>query len=308
MPDVDARIDELFDLPPEEFVSARDALTKALRGEGLREDAAAVKALKRPTPAAWALDQLARRHPDDLELLLARGRAAAAAQADALGGGPGGGDELRSALRAHRDALAAVGRRLDEILAGRGGTQHRDDVVRALATASTDPALADVLRAGRLSELPTGSGLDAALALAAAAPPRLRVVPADGAEPAPSRSRRRPVRSAARSVGPDPVPDDVAQDADDDEDGSARVEARARAAADLAAAEVRATAARAAVDRAERACASRAAEVDRLDRELARARAAVATADTERDEAAAAARAAERVLDQARRAVDALDD
>lgn len=306
MPDVDARIDELFDLPPEEFVAARDALTKALRGEGRRDDAATVKALKRPTTAAWALDQLARRHPDDLEDLLARGRAAAAAQADALGGGPGGGDELRSALRAHRDALAAAGRRVDEILAGRGGTQHRDDVVRALATASTDPALADVLRAGRLSELPTGSGLDAALALAAAAPPRPRPVPGADAEPTRSRSGRRPGRSAALAVAPDPDPNDVAEDEDDG--GSARVEARALAVADVAAAEVRATAARAVVDRAERACASRAAEVDRLDRELTRARAAAATAATERDEAVAAAGAAESALAEARRVVEALDD
>ncbi len=47
--------DDLYGLPLEEFTAARDALAKRLRGEKRREDADAVKALKRPSVAAGAI-------------------------------------------------------------------------------------------------------------------------------------------------------------------------------------------------------------------------------------------------------------
>ena len=46
--------DDLYALPPGDFTRARDERAKALRKEGRREEADAVKALRKPTVAAWA--------------------------------------------------------------------------------------------------------------------------------------------------------------------------------------------------------------------------------------------------------------
>jgi hypothetical protein len=62
--------DELFALPLDEFTAARDKLAADLK----KDDAAAaarVKKLRKPSVAAWAVNQLARRHSDAMEKLLA---------------------------------------------------------------------------------------------------------------------------------------------------------------------------------------------------------------------------------------------
>ena len=79
--------DDLYALPPGEFTRARDERAKALRKEGKREEADAVKALRKPTVAAWALNQLARRRAKDVERLLTAGEKLRAAQEELLAGG-----------------------------------------------------------------------------------------------------------------------------------------------------------------------------------------------------------------------------
>ena len=68
-------LDALYGLAPEEFVAARDALARRLRKEGRREEAAEVAARRRPSAAAWALNQVARQAPAVVEAALAAGRA-----------------------------------------------------------------------------------------------------------------------------------------------------------------------------------------------------------------------------------------
>ena len=51
---VEQAAEELYGLPPGEFTSARDKRAKELRGDGERDAANAVKALRKPTVAAWA--------------------------------------------------------------------------------------------------------------------------------------------------------------------------------------------------------------------------------------------------------------
>ena len=63
-------IDRLYALPLEEFTAERDELAKRLRKDGDREAAAAVKALKKPSVAAWAVNQVRRDRPDDVRRLL----------------------------------------------------------------------------------------------------------------------------------------------------------------------------------------------------------------------------------------------
>lgn len=55
-------IDALYRLPPGELVDARNALADRLKKAGDKAGAARVKALKKPTPAAWALNQVHHRH------------------------------------------------------------------------------------------------------------------------------------------------------------------------------------------------------------------------------------------------------
>ncbi len=81
-------VDGLFAAGPEEFVARRQALVKLLKASGDRERAAEVAALRRPTVAAWAVNQLARRHPDELRHLLDLGRELEEAH-EGLLGGPG---------------------------------------------------------------------------------------------------------------------------------------------------------------------------------------------------------------------------
>jgi hypothetical protein len=65
-----AEIDRLYALPLDEFTHERDELAKRLRKDGDRDTAAAVKALKKPSVAAWAINQARRDRPDDVRTLL----------------------------------------------------------------------------------------------------------------------------------------------------------------------------------------------------------------------------------------------
>src|SRR6478672_300557 len=89
--------DRLYGLPLEQFTAERDAAAKALRKAGDREAAAVLAKLPKPTPAAWAANQVARTEPDVRDEFLAAGAALREAQEAALAGDAG---ELRDATRA----------------------------------------------------------------------------------------------------------------------------------------------------------------------------------------------------------------
>ena len=76
----DTRVDQLYDLPPGEFTAARNALAKALRAEGQRDDADRVAKLRRPTIAAWAINQAVRHHRDRVDALVDAGAQVGRAQ------------------------------------------------------------------------------------------------------------------------------------------------------------------------------------------------------------------------------------
>jgi hypothetical protein len=97
-------IDGLYGLPLDEFVGARDALAKELRAAGQRDEAAAVKALKKPSVAAWAVNQALRTQAKAARELWQAGDALAAAQ-EAILGGKGSGADLRAATDRERAAV-----------------------------------------------------------------------------------------------------------------------------------------------------------------------------------------------------------
>lgn len=61
--------DDLFTLPLEEFTAARNELAASVRNSGDPETAEQIRKLKRPTVAAWAINQLARDNYDLLRRL-----------------------------------------------------------------------------------------------------------------------------------------------------------------------------------------------------------------------------------------------
>jgi hypothetical protein len=138
-PDV---VDELYGAPPGEFIARRDAKAKELRKQD-REAADAVKKLRKPSVSAVAVNRLARDHADDVESLLAAGRALRQAQ---LGGGDR--DAMRDAGRDEREAVE----RLVEA-AGRGLSDAvREEVRETLHAAASDDEARELIRHGVLRE------------------------------------------------------------------------------------------------------------------------------------------------------------
>jgi hypothetical protein len=266
--------DELFGLPPEEFVAARDELARRLRREGDPEAAGRVKALRRPPLSAWAVNQLARSRQQALEGLLAAGERLRAAHQAALAGGDAA--ELRAATRAEREAVAGlVSAALDRLReAGHPTTETtRDRIAATLHAAAASPEAADLVRHGRLTADLDPSGF--------------------GAAPGgPAAVAGRPAAASGRpATGPE-VDGDRATAAEDD--AAAR---RARRAAAVAARDDARRRARLAADQA--VLATRQAErlgrlADQAEREARRARstaaAAIEAASTARERATRAAR------------------
>jgi len=158
---VDPEVEALYGLPLDEFIKARDALAKARSKEQGKEAGAAVKGLRKPSVVAWALNQLARQHPDDVEALLEAGARLRRAQTAALEGGDPA--ELREATRAENREVQALAAQAGSILrgAGRGGSATQEERLAAtLRAAAVDTEAADWLRRGVLTEelSPAGFG------------------------------------------------------------------------------------------------------------------------------------------------------
>ncbi|MGI8807938.1 MAG: hypothetical protein ACR2KK_08885 [Acidimicrobiales bacterium] len=153
---------ELYGLDPKDFVPARNELARTLRKAGDRALAAEVAKLRRPSPAAWAVNQLGRRYRSDLEELVGLGQALRAAQDGALSGAEPG--EMRTAGRARRDAVSRLAGLAEALLEERGGGAgaHAREVASTLEAASLDEEAAAAVLRGRLSEElepPSGFGV-----------------------------------------------------------------------------------------------------------------------------------------------------
>jgi hypothetical protein len=101
---LEAEIDLLFQLPPAEVVPARKALADTLKQAGDRASATRVMAIKRPPPAAWAINQVHFREPE----LLERARAGAAKLRELTAADGVDGRQLSAAVEAQRGATQAV--------------------------------------------------------------------------------------------------------------------------------------------------------------------------------------------------------
>jgi hypothetical protein len=147
----DRAADDLYGLPLGEFTKARDDLARKLRKEGRRDEADAVKALRKPTAAAWALNQLARRRPKDVERLLAAGKGLREAHEALLAGGDRAA--LQRASAKERELVDSLARDATAVAAeaGTAGTAALDEKIRGtLHAAALDKETAAELESGRL--------------------------------------------------------------------------------------------------------------------------------------------------------------
>ena len=272
MSEISAEVaDVLRDLnrrPRSEFVAARTELARRLRADGRREAAAAVAALRKPSAAVWAVNQLVHVDADAVEELVAGGERLREAQRRALQGDPSAGAGVRSSLQAEQALLDRAVASASGALTAAGERPGPDVLARIRQTLHTavtaGGSAAELLRKGRLEEElgPTGfEGMPAAA-------PRPRVLRRDAEDELREESE---AASAAAEAA-----DERARQASARADDAQREAMRLRQVSEAAAreAEGAAAAARTAESEARKA----AADAARAARDAAAARASAAEA------------------------------
>lgn len=286
--DVDEAADRLYGMVPEEFTSARDALAKEVKAAGDATLAKRIKALRKPTVVAWAVNRTARERSQELGRLLDLGR------------------RLRDAWRAQdADALAEAGRERTPLVArlvrsvretaeaaGHPLAPAADlEIEQTLDAAVVDEDAAEQVRRGTLARPLSYSGFTPAPVVRPAPEPEAH------AKPAPKAGRDEAERERREAEHERRVKE--LEDALAEAERAAREAERGRA--DWAAERTE----------AEREHERRTAKVETLTAKLAKAKEKLKSAEhrlevVRREEANAdrAARSARRRADQARAALD----
>ena len=139
-----AAADQLYAADPAEFTDRRSDLVAQARADGDQAAARAIGALRRPTRAAWVVNQLARADPDAVARLGRLGDELRAAES-ALDGG-----KLRELSQTRRKLLGQLAR---QALDGAGVTDPPDallqEVTGTLSAALADPQVAARVGQGR---------------------------------------------------------------------------------------------------------------------------------------------------------------
>jgi len=203
--DLDEAVGELYGLHPDEFLPARKGLAakaKAGKETGL---AKAIESIRKPTAAAWAINQLVRSRPDDMERLveLASGLHEAQEKMD--------GAAMKTLGRERTTLIDELVRATAEVAKEGGGSlsmpvanQVRETFVAALATT----AAAEAVGSGQLTRALSYAGfgdVDLSEATAAPAParrPALRVIKGEGQGSG---------RGKGRATEPEPEPEEPAE-------------------------------------------------------------------------------------------------
>jgi hypothetical protein len=155
VPELEAELDNLYAALPADFTRARNDLAQRLKQAGQVEAAERVKQLRKPTFALWAVNQLARRHPDDVRALLDAGERLRVAQQAAL---RGESQELRTATAEERKILHGLTQRAAELLSETGHSADAKRIADTLRAAAVDESGRELLHRGRLSEELEASG------------------------------------------------------------------------------------------------------------------------------------------------------
>jgi hypothetical protein len=299
-PSLDSEIAELYAQPFGGWTAARNALAARLRGEGRKADAATVKALRKPSLSAWAVNQLFRQEAEGMEALLAAGQRARAAQGQAVAGR--GADAFREALTAARRQIEALRRRAVALL-GKGGkgasAAISERIGRDLEALAFSPAAAAQGARGYLDADLDPPGFEVLSGVRLVAP---KTPPAPARERKPAEPSPPPATKPSRVLPFKPALKDTRAEAAARKREEAEAARREREAAKQ---RERVERAAAALAQAEEKAAALRGEADAADRQVAEARRQVTV--TERTAAAARRRAeaAEAELARARERLDA---
>jgi hypothetical protein len=194
-------VDGLYGLPLERFVAERGALARELRTAGEREEAAAVAALRKPSLAAWAVNQLVRTQQHAVAELFAAGDAVRDVQSGVLAG-RADARALRAGAEAERAAVAALVDTAGGLLSSGGHELSEatlDRVTETLHATALDDDARRMAGQGRLErELRhVGLGVSAGSVSASAPPKRAARSPT---APKPTAEARRAARQAAKAT------------------------------------------------------------------------------------------------------------
>jgi len=275
--DLDRVADELYGLPPEDFIAIRTEREKQAKAAGDRDLAAAIRALTKPNTVGWLANQLVRAHRDQIEPLLELGAGLREATANLSG------DELRTLGRQRHQLIYALVQ-LARAIAKDAGRKVSDDTARGLEStlnaALADEAAAEQLLAGQLTDSLERGGFTPADDVIEAPVRRASPSPAGAKVASLQEHRAAQLEQARRDVD--------------------------RAEADVEEARAAQAAAHDAAEQAERDAEQAQARVDEARAALDETISAQVRADERRREAHTAAERAERLLQQAdRRLADA---
>lgn len=181
--------DELYALAPAEFTAARNARSRDIKDGKDLELAQRVLELRKPSPAAWAVNLLARERRVELEQLAELGVAMREAQ-----------EELDRAQLAEftRQRRALVNALAREAAALATAARHNltasvtEEVAQTLQAALNDPAAASAVRSRRLVRPLEATGVEPVDLTDAVAAPEASMLSAPRAE-----AKRAPVRDLA---------------------------------------------------------------------------------------------------------------
>jgi hypothetical protein len=166
---VEQATSELYALPPEEFVKARDTRARELKADGKRDEADAVRKLRKPTLAAWAVNQLARERELDVRRLLKAGERLQEGGADASDFAAARQEEsdvIRRLLRGAREVLEAAGHKPSDSML--------ESVSSMLRSAAVDEQGRTLLAEGRVTQELEPGGFELFSALLESARPAPR--------------------------------------------------------------------------------------------------------------------------------------
>ena len=186
VPELEAELDNVYAALPTDFTRARNDLAQRLKQAGQVEAAAGVKQLRKPTVPLWAVNQLARRHPDDVRALLDAGERLRVAQQAAL---RGESQELRKATAEERKILHGLTQRGAELLREAGHSADTKRIADTLRAAAVDESGRELLQRGRLSEELEASGFGNFAGMEI--PPRSKREEKTAKAPSPTVQRRR---------------------------------------------------------------------------------------------------------------------
>jgi len=160
LPRVETIVDDLYSLPPADFVSHRAGYVARFKKAGDKAGATRIGALRKPTVVAWLVNTLARRDESALAELFDLGEQLERAQQR------GDGPRLRELSTARSTSIRALTDRAVSLGRGLGATVGDNaarEISNTLNAAMADAEIRDRVRTGRTVVAETYSGFRPAL-------------------------------------------------------------------------------------------------------------------------------------------------